>query len=95
MTAEHVDIVTPAHRSRMFGTPVLLVGELRELIGGMDDDTHVVVAGPATTGLYVQDGTGSEWMNVDSVGIPDGVEGGNGFICLTLFPADTFDTRQF
>lgn len=71
-----------------FGRVILTVGELKRLIADIDDERHVVIAK-------------DEWYaNVATVGLPvtkvldaagqDGI-----YACVTFFPGDDLDSRQF
>ena len=70
----------------------LTVGELRKLLEGVPDDTHVIIGAP----YPLPEGWG-EWLNADGVMLPDGngIEGFTLTTALTIKAADTFDPRQF
>jgi len=59
---------------------ILTVGELRRWLYGLDDLTQVLIGSP--------DG---EYQNINDAILPDGVN----YLALTLFGADTYDSRQF
>jgi hypothetical protein len=59
---------------------ILTVGELRRWLSGLDDLTQVLVGSP--------DGG---YLNIDDAILPDGED----YQALTLFTADTYDSRQF
>jgi hypothetical protein len=68
----------------MDGKPVLTVGQLRQLLKGMSDKTHVVIA----------DGDG--WfLNIEATAKP--VKGDDSsYCCVTFFasPSNRYDSRQ-
>ena len=72
--------ITPS-RDR-FGRSILTVGQLRDVLEELDDDTHVVIA------------TGEWYTNIGEIaaGQPDD---DSEWSCLTLFPGTEFDARQF
>lgn len=66
----------------------LTVGDLRQAIANLSDDTQVLVA-PAPEGSL------SDWFNVSNqFGIPTGEED-SVYSAFTLFPVDNYDSRQF
>lgn len=60
-------------------TGILTVGQLRELLNGFHEDTHVVIADD--NGWY---------NNISMTALPDG----EGYCAVTFFVGDTFDARQ-
>lgn len=59
---------------------ILTVGELRRWLVGLDDETQVLIG--SSDGGY---------LNIDDAILPDG----ENYQALTLFGADTYDSRQF
>lgn len=59
---------------------ILTVGQLKEMIQNLDDNTQVIV------GVESRD----EWLNVAAVEFPDNEE----TFFFNLMTADTFDSRQ-
>ncbi len=71
-------------RSGMTDQPVLTVGQLRQMLKGMNDKTHVVIA----------DGDGW-YLNIEATAKP--VKGDDSsYCCVTFFasPSNRYDSRQ-
>jgi hypothetical protein len=79
--------VDPHDGARHFDAP-LTVGQLRAMLAGLDDSTQVVLAGYEPEGIM---GYMPEWLNVEGVALPE--EGS--YCAVTLYGADTYDSRQF
>lgn len=82
MTTENV--FESEGRSWMDGKPVLTVGQLRQMLKGMNDKTHVVIA----------DGEGW-YLNIEATAKP--VKGDDSsYCCVTFFasPSNRYDSRQ-
>ena len=71
--------------SDRWGRPILTVGQLKEVLAGLSDDEHVLIA------------TGDWYVNVEAVGVPmRNTTGDNAsdWEFVTLFPGPKFDTWQ-
>ena len=65
----------------------LTIGELRKAIEGLPDDMQILTA-PTPEGY-------SEWFNISTTfGIPTEADDSD-YSAFTLFPVDTYDSRQF
>lgn len=62
---------------------VLTLGELRAFTAHLPDDVQVLVA------------TDDWYQNAPEIQLPETEEGTHGHQAVTLYPADTFDPRQF
>lgn len=70
--------------------PILMVGQLREMLDGLPDETHVVMADPKP-----EDGW---YTNIEATALPRYDEAGDhdsDYACVTFFAGDPFDGRQF
>ena len=63
-------------------SPTIYVKDLKAILNGLDDDTHVVVKSEKD----------DWWLNIVSLEVPDE---DNGNIALTFYTKDNFDNRQF
>lgn len=62
------------------GRNILTVGQLRHVLHDVDSDVHVVLAD-------------ADWyVNVESVIVPG--EDGDGYLAVTPFPGESYDSRQ-
>lgn len=64
------------------GRQILTVGTLREMLDGVDDDRHVLIA------------TKDSYDNIKTVIVPTNWETAE-FSAVTIFPGDEYDSRQF
>jgi len=72
------------------GIKPLTVGQLRQAMEGLSDETQVLIGAPL--GHLDNDWALSDWWNVEGeIGIPPKHE----FSALTLFIKNNYDSRQF
>lgn len=65
----------------------LTVGDLRYIIANLPDDMQVLTSS-------IPEGSQEDWYNIDKIDIPT-KDFENGLSALTLFLANTYDSRQF
>lgn len=66
---------------------ILTVGELKKILANLPDDVQILTSS-------IPEGAQDDWFNIDSIEIPD-EDFANGFSAVTLFLANTYDSRQF
>ena len=68
------------HLERLRNQGIMTVGELRRLLRGLDELTQVVIGSAA-----------GDYLNIEGAILPDGED----WHAVTLFTANTYDSRQF
>lgn len=65
----------------------LTVGDLKAILFALPDDWQILTSS-------IPDGAQSDWYNIDSVALPT-IDDVSEYSAVTLFLADTYDSRQF
>jgi hypothetical protein len=68
------------HLERLRDQGIMTVGELRRMLVGLDELTQVVIGS-----------VDGEYLNIEGAILPDGED----WHAVTLFTANTYDSRQF